>query len=1104
MTTSDEPTKPEDEGSSAAETVDSKETSESSPDSGAKPKPKSEAADALPESLDRTAEYVEEEAQRGDFVLRWGLVLLAMLFGFTQTNNTEALVHAKAGRYMQANGFLPPGTDVLSASAEGSKWVQLSWLFDHVSGGLNAALGNYSFTIISALFAAVAFGFAVHTAIPRVSTWWTVICIGLALLAAYPRFTPTPEVVTLAFLAMTLAWFYRWQTTASAGFPWKLPVLFVVWANFDPHVWMGLLLIGLYMLGHLLDLLIGRKGWMVPGRTSQLGMLLVCCVLGTMVNPFIYESLMEPIRLYGTEYPAMRIYTNLRETKAAMAVESDLQWYGLINPLVWMARDITTIAGTAAILLSIAMTIINMRKLDLGYLLVLLGFTTLAVAATHELAAAALVAGVLAGLNGQDWFRSNFKTEYTADGKSFAFSQAGRAITVISLAVIGLLVVVGRLTGPEGVRVGVGLDPNIETIVAGMEEATADLEEPARIFNFTPQQGDLLIWAGQKPFVDSRVALFGSGEPDDIVDIHTRSRAAFRRKRPGKIGSNDPSLWTKTLRDYKVDFIAPRMYGGRADYETYEDLSASARLSLAKFTSSIALFRLLGSGETVPERLRFRELGMKAEVEDPPVRLGLAQAPSIYDKNLFARKNLRRADSLLVKHHQRHADILYTRLNSVLEAQLRNRQRVNPAVLDALARELMGACYLTIRTANRSLSIDENDVAAYLALATSYEHLMFVDQIVAGQYLVPRELRFRMMVAAYRQAIVANPDQPGVIQFLAQTFQSERMDDEGKRIEPRIELARDLYTQYIEVVEAREDLSEQDQKELDQVYKIRNGLEEAVKKRVTQFEEYRKNEESLLPPKEKDELAHASLLVRLTEGLITAGLSVSAMNYLEEADHQDIVTRYPEVRLLYGKMLIENGDLEGAQTFFTQWALEVDKNPRIGRGLAWEFDAASVHMMLGDYKAAREIWSRHFKELRKDAGLRTQSRSGYLPLVAPMATWPESQTRALEIMMVKEPEAQALVRFYMAMSLIEEGKPTSGSKLISTLIREDPSARINVLARFSYSQISDEPIDLGDFRFGYVPLDLNAEEQPETGEKKPADVDAEEAGPDGAKKPQVK
>ena len=135
-------------------------------------------------------------------------------------------------------------------------------------------------------------------------------------------------------------------------------------------------------------------------------------------------------------------------------------------------------------------------------------------------------------------------------------------------------------------------------------------------------------------------------------------------------------------------------------------------------------------------------------------------------------------------------------------------------------------------------------------------------------------------------------------------------------------------------------------------------------------------------------------------------------------------------------------------------------------------------MMRGEYKAAREIWSRQFRELSKGADRRDESRIGFLPMIGPMMNWPELQTRSLEVMMVKEPEARALVRFYMAMSLIEEGSPGPGARLINTLIREDPSARINVLARFNYSQVSDEPIEI-DFEFDYIPLDLNAPEKPE-------------------------
>ncbi len=76
--------------------------------------------DELPDEIPLTPELVEEEAIRGDFMLRWAAIFLAVLFGFSQINETRTLVHIRSGEYMRANGFLPPRVDVFSFAAEGS------------------------------------------------------------------------------------------------------------------------------------------------------------------------------------------------------------------------------------------------------------------------------------------------------------------------------------------------------------------------------------------------------------------------------------------------------------------------------------------------------------------------------------------------------------------------------------------------------------------------------------------------------------------------------------------------------------------------------------------------------------------------------------------------------------------------------------------------------------------------------------------------------------------------------------------------------------------------------------------------------------------------
>lgn len=54
--------------------------------------------DQLPDYEPLTPELVEDEAIRGDFVIRWAVVLLALLFGWTQIDDTSLLVRIRNGQ----------------------------------------------------------------------------------------------------------------------------------------------------------------------------------------------------------------------------------------------------------------------------------------------------------------------------------------------------------------------------------------------------------------------------------------------------------------------------------------------------------------------------------------------------------------------------------------------------------------------------------------------------------------------------------------------------------------------------------------------------------------------------------------------------------------------------------------------------------------------------------------------------------------------------------------------------------------------------------------------------------------------------------------------
>ena len=295
---------PEPGGDRDSEAVDPQEH-ESQPDDESETASAGESAaadepddDELPEWEPLTPELVEDEAIRGDFMLRWAAVLLAFLLACTQVAETRALVRIKTGQYMAAHGFLPPAQDVFSNTAAERPWVNLSWLFDALVAGVYGIGGATALSLFKALLAAVTFGLLIHTTRPRVSSWWGTICAVIAMLACTLQLTVGPELVTLLGLAVTIWWLHRWREGMSAHL-WPLLGLFFIWSNLDPRMFLGLALLLLYAIGEEVGRLISRPSLEEPQLRKHLWLVIGGCCAVSLLNPFGWNALLAPITLYG-------------------------------------------------------------------------------------------------------------------------------------------------------------------------------------------------------------------------------------------------------------------------------------------------------------------------------------------------------------------------------------------------------------------------------------------------------------------------------------------------------------------------------------------------------------------------------------------------------------------------------------------------------------------------------------------------------------------------------------------------------------------------------------------------------------------------------------
>ncbi|MCA9066480.1 MAG: hypothetical protein KDA96_25605, partial [Planctomycetaceae bacterium] len=370
--------------------------------------------DELPEDLPLTAEMVEEEAIRGDFMLRCAVILLAVLLGFGAISSTRILVHIRSGDFMRANGFLPGPEDPFSfatgavVAEDGGqvavKAVNPAWLFDHVSSLIYMVGGFAGISLVKGLLAALIAWRLMRISVPGMPTWWNSICVACAVVAISTDFAPLTELVTLLGVTILLSLLHQHRESDGQISTVRFPLLVAIWCNFDTHAWIGPLILLLYAAGaRLTDIL--RRRSELDGETAEpsvsstgLWLAAVASIAALLINPFPFNSLLSPIATYTVEYAQMAEHLPVTSGTGA---DGRLDFASMLDTDAIAKFDHTHVAGLVVILLATCVLVISWSRNDLPIALVLGGLFVLSVFALHELPVTSIVAAVAAGTTAQ-------------------------------------------------------------------------------------------------------------------------------------------------------------------------------------------------------------------------------------------------------------------------------------------------------------------------------------------------------------------------------------------------------------------------------------------------------------------------------------------------------------------------------------------------------------------------------------------------------------------------------------------------------------------------------------------------------------------------------
>lgn len=960
-----------------------------------------EEALGLEESVELTPELLEDEAIRGDFVIRWAVVGLAILIGISPIATTETLGHLASGRQMLATGFLPTGEDQLALHFAAARWVNLNWGFDLLVASLWSLAGPAALSVFQGLLAATTFGLLVNAGVPGIRSWWGSICGALALLVCLPHLVVTPQLVTLVGVSLSVWLLSRWQQQHDIKFLWWWVPTLAVWANLDPRAELGWIL--------LLVAVVFRPAG-VPLR-QVLGPLAAASLAIVLIHPFPLQSVWGLWNTYSIDYPAWR--TVYPPSERLGLLEPD--YFSIIHPDHFRLVDARLLIAGGLAIAALVCLVLNRRRAPLSHWVIWLASNSLAFVAVRELPVTALLNAFLANVNAQHWYLASFGQQYSTRGIEVAFSRMGRAVTVIAFCAVAWLMLSGRIDGPNGKRPGFGFAPHLVAAIDGYADLKDKLPNE-RCFNLAPRQGDLLIWTGHKPVIDSRLGLFSQLMVDDAegaseLVLHSATRDALRTR--NRDGSPRPAnnRWMPVFEKLGISIVMPRLSPTMLlgpDYASFDDLLSNQTWQLITVTGSTAPFYWKMTpdnsvGEFAKTRQQtFLQQAFTVEIPQLPTAEGAAEVVrpiTTYQQWLSIPANAVGSGTLAASHWSRLAKL--------------------PAEIDLPSR--IACATIAIRQAKRGLAQAPQAADAYLMAGECHAVLKTLERQLIDTGAVPLPLvRFYQSVVAFRNSLLISSNQPDVWLQLFEAYQSQN----------RFDLALDAIRQYLEL--APLDISASDA-----ALQARERLLAAKERLETiTFEVVKRCDDSL--KQGADRLNVASFAA-------ANGCSAYAAQLLE-GDQISLIGN-PNAQLILADCRLDQGQLEAAADLVD--VLERSAaTPALMAPTRWL--AGLVALCKEEVDRADRIWSQAVQEAssaKMETVLSTLPLAASIPVPDPVAQYPFPHLMAGYGLTRSFPAELANAEFGSILIAIETGRYDSAKQRLNTMLLRNPDSPWRPLVR---------------------------------------------------------
>ncbi len=484
-----------------------------------------------------TPQRLARENLKHDAILAGLALVLTFLLASYPVSNSDALLHLRIGELIAQWDEFDFGRDPFSYTVSNETvWVHHGWLSCLVMHGIYVVSGGAGLVLLRGLIALALAVLFLQFRRPGHGLFLYTVATVLGVLVLSQRMFMRPEVIGFLFLGLTL--YLLWGPGRPQGAEgWRkqwlaLPPIFALWANMDHWFFLGPAVVGLYLLGEVLQDLFsedtGREDKLSPKQRGVLAGVLLAGLAACLANPYFYRVFQVPGELYSKALETFQAqeptYRLLGVSPFAREYFRETQWW--FRPMQlsfaeWAYYPLVLFGGLSFLLAG--------RPLRWGRLLVWSAFFLLSAYQARNAAFLAIVTVPVALLN----FQERYQGLPSVNRPWVALAQGARAVTLLVILWLGSLLIIAAdptvqalgADTPQGLVHGRGAagwtlkeDPSWRRAAEQLERWRRQGKLEGNAFHVRLEMGHYLARyvPGKTNFIDVRFALHGESAPEFV------------------------------------------------------------------------------------------------------------------------------------------------------------------------------------------------------------------------------------------------------------------------------------------------------------------------------------------------------------------------------------------------------------------------------------------------------------------------------------------------------------------------------------------------------------------------------------------------------------